>query len=50
LTSGAGVQVVLDELARQIPKAREAKASEFYDNSVVEEIAASGFIDQVFKK
>ncbi len=50
LTADAGVQVVLDELARQIPKAREARASDFYDNTLVEELASSGFIDQVFKK
>ena len=50
LTTDAGVQVVLDELARQIPKAREARPSDFYDNTLVEELASSGFIDQVFKK
>ena len=48
LTAETGVQVVLDELARQIPKAKEAKPSDFYDNSLVRELQAEGFIDQVF--
>jgi len=39
-----------ERITTTAPKAKEAKPSEFYDNSVVEEIAASGFIDQVFKK
>jgi NitT/TauT family transport system substrate-binding protein len=50
LTTDAGVQVVLDELARQIPKAKEARPADLYDNSLVRELAAEGFIDQVFGK
>jgi ABC-type nitrate/sulfonate/bicarbonate transport system substrate-binding protein len=38
-----GVQAVLDSLPH--PKARNAKASQFIDASVIEEIKASGFID-----
>ncbi len=50
LTAEPGVQVVLDELARQIPKAKEARPSDFYDNSLVRELQAEGFIDQIFGK
>ena len=48
-TSREGVQVVLDELiARNIPKAKEAKPEQFYDNSLLKELEESGFIAQVF--
>jgi len=48
-TSREGVQTVLDELiARNLPKAKEAKPEQFYDNSLVKELEESGFISQVF--
>ncbi len=50
VTTDAGIQTVLNELAARIPKAREAKPSDFYDNSLVQELVAEGFIDRVFGK
>ncbi|MBI4526553.1 MAG: ABC transporter substrate-binding protein [Deltaproteobacteria bacterium] len=41
-----GVQAVLDSLSH--PKARGAKAADFFDSSLLEEIKASGFIDRVY--
>jgi ABC-type nitrate/sulfonate/bicarbonate transport system substrate-binding protein len=41
-----GVQAVLDSLPH--PKARTAKASQFMDASLIEEIKASGFIDRLY--
>jgi len=47
--SREGVQVVLDELiARNVPKAREAKPEQFYDNSLLKELEESGFVKEVF--
>ena len=41
-----GVQAVLDSLPH--PKARSAKANQFMDASLIEEIKASGFIDRLY--
>jgi hypothetical protein len=41
-----GVQAVLDSLPH--PKARTAKASQFMDASLIEEIKASGFVDRLY--
>jgi ABC-type nitrate/sulfonate/bicarbonate transport system substrate-binding protein len=50
LTTEAGVQTVLNELATQIAKAKEAKPSDFYDNSLIQEIVSEGSIDKAFGK
>jgi ABC-type nitrate/sulfonate/bicarbonate transport system substrate-binding protein len=44
----AGVQAVLDSLPH--PKARAAKAGQFIDVGLIEEIKASGFIDRLLAK
>jgi ABC-type nitrate/sulfonate/bicarbonate transport system substrate-binding protein len=43
-----GVQAVLDSLPH--PKARNAKAGQFMDASIIEEIKASGFVDGLYAK
>jgi len=43
-----GVQAVLDSLPH--PKARTAKASQFMDASLIEEIKTGGFIDRLYGK
>lgn len=48
LMTAAEVQAVL-EVAKS-PKAKTMKPQDFYDNSIVQKIQASGFIDQVNKK
>jgi ABC-type nitrate/sulfonate/bicarbonate transport system substrate-binding protein len=45
LMTSAEVQAVLD--AAKNPKAKVARPEEFFDNSLVQKIQASGFIDQV---
>ena len=45
-----GVKTMLDDLAVKNPKARTADAKTFVDASLVEELAASGFIKQLYKK
>jgi ABC-type nitrate/sulfonate/bicarbonate transport system substrate-binding protein len=47
LMTAAEVKAVLD--AAKNPKARQMKPEEFFDNSLVEKILASGFIDEVNK-
>ncbi len=41
-----GVQAVIDSLPH--PKARSAKAADFIDSSLLEEIKASGFVDRLY--
>ena len=48
LMTAAEVQAVLD--AAKSPKAKSLKPQDFFDNSIVQKIQASGFIDQVNKK
>lgn len=48
LMTAAEVQAVLD--VAKSPKAKSMKPQEFFDNSIVQRIQASGFIDQVNKK
>ncbi len=36
-------QVTLDEIAKKNPKAKQAKAEQFYDNSLVQELVNEGF-------
>ena len=46
--TAAEVKAVLD--ASKNPKAKQMKPEEFFDNSVVQKIQASGFIDSVNKR
>jgi ABC-type nitrate/sulfonate/bicarbonate transport system substrate-binding protein len=48
LVSGAEVKAVLD--VAKSPKAKQMKPEEFFDNSLVQKIQASGFIEQVNKR
>jgi len=48
LMTAAEVQAVLD--VSKSPKAKTMKPQEFYDNSIVQKIQASGFIEQVNKR
>ncbi len=48
LMTAAEVQAVLD--VSKSPKAKSMKPQEFFDNSIVQKIAASGFIEQVNRR
>jgi NitT/TauT family transport system substrate-binding protein len=48
LITVAEVKAVLE--AAKSPKAKQAKAEEFFDNSLVQKIQLSGFVDQVNKR
>ena len=48
LMTAAEVQAVLD--VAKSPKAKIMKPQEFFDNSIVQKIQASGFIEQVNKQ
>jgi len=48
LLTAAEVQAVLD--VSKSPKAKSMKPQEFFDNSIVQKIAASGFIEQVNRR
>lgn len=43
LVKREAIQVTLDEIAKKNPKAKQAKAEQFYDNSLVEELIKEGF-------
>ena len=45
-----GVETVLEFLAKDNPKARNADARAFIDASIVKEIEASGFVEALYKK
>ncbi|MGH7771686.1 MAG: hypothetical protein ACREQA_05560 [Candidatus Binatia bacterium] len=42
-------QVTLDEIAKKNPKAKQAKAEQFYDNSLVQELVDEGFFKNLWK-
>ena len=44
-----GIQLILDQLSQNNPKAKTAKPEEFIDTTVLKEIDQSGFIDQLYK-
>jgi ABC-type nitrate/sulfonate/bicarbonate transport system substrate-binding protein len=48
LMTAAEVQAVLD--VAKSPKAKQMKPTDFFDNSIVQKIQASGFIEQVNKR
>ena len=43
-------QVTLDQIARNSPKARQAKPEQFYDNSLVQELIDEGFFARLWGK
>ncbi len=45
-----GVKTMLDDLARQNPKAAAADPKTFVDQSFVRELDTSGFIKRLYKK
>jgi NitT/TauT family transport system substrate-binding protein len=48
--SARAIKDTLDVLAKDLPKAKEADPREFIDNSVLKEIEASGYIENVYGK
>ena len=50
LVKPAAIQVNLDEAAQRNPKAKQAKAEQFYDNSIVQELINEGFFVSLWGK
>jgi NitT/TauT family transport system substrate-binding protein len=48
--SARAIKDTLDVLAKDLPKAKDADPREFIDNSVLKEIEASGYIENVYGK
>ena len=48
MTDASLVKAVLD--VAKSPKAKQMKPEEFFDNSLVQKIQASGFVEQVNKR
>jgi NitT/TauT family transport system substrate-binding protein len=46
----SGIQVMLNELAKTDPQARQARAADFMDNTVVGELVREGFIKALWAK
>ena len=44
------IKDTLDVLVREIPKAKDADPKEFVDNSILQEIEASGYIENIYGK
>ena len=44
-----GMRAVLDELAAENPKAKEAEPRKFFDDSFVRQLQSSGFIDALYR-
>jgi ABC-type nitrate/sulfonate/bicarbonate transport system substrate-binding protein len=44
-----GIQSALEEIAHRNPRAREAKAGQFFDGRFVRELDQSGFIDGLYR-
>jgi len=47
--SAAGLQMALDLLADENPKAKVAKPEDFVDNRFIKELDDSGYIDSLYK-
>jgi len=45
----AGIQIALDLLADENPKAKSAKPEEFVDTRFIKELDDSGYIDSLYK-
>ena len=50
LVKVAGFQVTLDEIGRSNPKAKQAKAQQFFDNSLIQELLDEGFFTKLWGK
>ena len=48
--SARAIKDTLDILSKEIPRAKDADPGEFIDNSVVKEIEASGYIENIYGK
>ena len=48
--SARAIRDTLDILSKEIPRAKDADPEEFIDNSVVKEIEASGYIENIYGK
>jgi len=46
----SGIQVMLSELAKTDPQARQARAADFMDNTVIGELAREGFLKSLWAK
>jgi hypothetical protein len=44
-----GVRLMLDELGESLPKAREARPEEFYDNGLLDRLESSGFVGGLYR-
>jgi hypothetical protein len=50
LVKREAIQVTLDESGKKNPKAKQAKAEQFYDNSLVQELVKEGFFASLWGK
>ena len=50
LVKAKAFQVTLDQIALKNPKAKQAKAEDFFDNSLVQELANEGFFTSIWGK
>jgi hypothetical protein len=50
LVKSQAFQVTLDQIARNNPKAKQAKPEQFFDNSLVEELVNDGFFTKLWGK
>ena len=50
LVKREAIQVTMDESGRKNPKAKQAKAEQFYDNSLVQELIKEGFFTSLWGK
>jgi len=41
-------QITLEEIGKKNPKAQQARAEQFYDNSLVEELNSEGFFKRLW--
>lgn len=50
LVKSQAFQITLEEIAKKNPKARQANAEQFYDNSLVQELIGEGFFTSLWGK
>jgi ABC-type nitrate/sulfonate/bicarbonate transport system substrate-binding protein len=48
-TALEGIQPILDEIATQVPRAKNYKPENFVDTSIVQQLEQTGFIDNVYR-
>ncbi|HUK40108.1 MAG TPA: hypothetical protein VLX11_03665 [Candidatus Acidoferrales bacterium] len=49
VTTGVGLQSIIAEVARVVPKASSLKFEDVADSSIIEKLDKSGFIDSLYK-